>query len=367
MTERAIYTVPASIILMACLATATGFGLRETSRMRGPDSVPSAPRRHQDRPAPVEPSRKRTVVAVVDTGLDLSEEKFAQHLWTNPNEELNGRDDDGNGLIDDLHGWDFVMKTSALTDSHGHGTHVTGLILERAPEVEILPLAYYAASLDGNQAMELSLQALEYAIRANVDIINYSGGGVVPSDREKAILELAQRKGILVVAAAGNEATNTDVRHFYPANYSLSNILSVGAVSRDGTSLKSSNFGLASVHFAALGDRVISTLPGGRRGEMTGTSQATARVTGLAARLIVEARRSGSVMSPELVIDTLSSIASYDSRLSGRTKLSSRLEDSSLQSQVNSVASSADSIDELVGLLRRERAVKRDPAFWVFR
>lgn len=367
MTERSAYTLSASIVLVICLATATGLGLRETSRIRGPDSVRPAPPRGHDRPAPAEPPRKRTVVAVVDTGLDLSEKRFSQHLWRNPKEEMNGQDDDGNGLIDDLHGWDFVRKTPALTDSHGHGTHVTGLILERAPDVEILPLAYFAASLDGNQAMELSLQALEYAVRANVDIINYSGGGVVPSEREKAILELAQRKGILVVAAAGNEATNTDLRHFYPANYGLSNILSVGAVSRDGTSLKSSNFGLASVHFAALGERVVSTLPGGRRGEMTGTSQATARVAGLAARLIIEAKLSGGAISPELVIDTLSSIAIYDPRLSGRTKLSSRLEDSSLQSQVNSVASSADSIDELVGLLRRERTAKRDPAFWVFR
>lgn len=367
MTKRTVFLISALIVLVVCLETGTGWGLREASRMWQTDSVPIVPKRSKDRPAPMDPGRKRTIVAVVDTGLDLSSEKFRPHLWTNPNEKLNGRDDDRNGLTDDLHGWDFVSGTPIITDSHGHGTHVTGLILERAPEVEILPLAYYATSIDGNQAMELSLRALEYAVWANVDIINYSGGGAVPSEREKAILELAQQRGILVIAAAGNESTNSDLRHFYPANYGLSNILSVGAVSRDGTSLRSSNYGIETVHFAALGDRVVSILPGGRRGEMTGTSQATGRVTGLAARLIVNAKRSGRLMSPELIIDTLSSIASYDARLSGRTKLSSRLEDDSIQSQVNSNSSSAEAIDELVELLSQQRRVKRDPAFLVIR
>ncbi len=363
MSEKVVFSLYVSVVLSAGLVLGADPGQTAAPQSRRPDSVaPPAPvpsERPGYRSAPKEPKRKRVVVAVIDTGLDLSHKKFQSHLWSNPNELPNGVDDDGNGLIDDLHGWDFVMKTSALTDSHGHGTHVTGLILEQAPDIEVLPLIYFSPVLDGNQAMSYSLQALEYAVGAGADIINYSGGGMVPSEREKAILELAQRRGILVVAAAGNEAMNTDQRQFFPANYRLSNILSVGAVGQDGTSLRSSNFGQSSVDFAALGERVVSTLPGGLRGEMTGTSQATARVSGIAAYLLSQARQTGGSMSPELIIETLSSIASYDQRLNGRTKLSSRLEDSALLSQVNATGSSASSIDELVTLLSRRQLLPK--------
>jgi thermitase len=118
------------------------------------------------------------------------------------------------------------------------------------------------------------------------NIINYSGGGTEPNDDEFAAIKYAQERGVLFVAAAGNEHSNSDVAHYYPADYNLSNIVSVTAINTAAQVLRSSNFGTKTVHIAAPGEGIYSTLPGGNYGVMTGTSQATAFVTGVAALIL---------------------------------------------------------------------------------
>ena len=167
---------------------------------------------------------------------------------------------------------------------------------------------------------------MRYAIAMKADIINYSGGGTIANAQELAILREASRKGILVVAAAGNESTNSERQPFYPANYRLPNILSVTAIDdapgRDEM-LTTSNFGVRSVAVAAQGKDVQSTLPGGRYGQMTGTSQATAFATGAAVQLI-EGERDRKT-SPEEIIERIVTSSSASEVLKGKTRLGSKL------------------------------------------
>lgn len=237
--------------------------------------------------------RQDVVVAVVDTGADTEHPALRDSLWTNPgeagvddrgrNKANNGVDDDGNGFIDDVHGWNFVDNNNDLSDHHGHGTHVAGLI---APSAQVMILKYYDIHSSGSENLFHTLQALQYAIRMKAQIINYSGGGTDPNLHEEKILKEAQEKNILVVAAAGNEKSDNDTEGFYPASYGLSNIVSVTAIDQNGRVLKSSNYGAHSVDLAAPGKDILSALPGGHYGTMTGTSQATAFVSSAAALIL---------------------------------------------------------------------------------
>ena len=227
-------------------------------------------------------------VAIIDTGADINHLSLQAHLWKNSGESgvdslghdksTNGIDDDSNGFIDDVHGWNFANNNSDLADLHGHGTHIAGIITGAQP-ARVMVLKAFDPDLSGEQVLHATVRAIYYAIQMHAQVINYSGGGSEPSPEEKAALQLAAKKGILVVAAAGNERSNADVFGFYPATYKLPNILSVAAVDVTGTLLPSSNYGPNSVDLAAPGQHVLSTLPRNQFGEMTGTSQATALVT----------------------------------------------------------------------------------------
>jgi subtilisin family serine protease len=173
-------------------------------------------------------------------------------------------------------------------DEHGHGTHVSGIIKSVYPNVKLLSLKYYNPKASGQDNLNSTIEALRYAVNQNVDIINYSGGGPEPALEELKILKEAERKGILIVAAAGNEESNIDVRSnaYYPASYGLKNIITVTAHDKNLQMLNSSNWGKKSVDITAPGYRIRSALPKGRAGYLTGTSQATAFVSGSAALLM---------------------------------------------------------------------------------
>jgi subtilisin family serine protease len=172
-------------------------------------------------------------------------------------------------------------------DEHGHGTHVSGIIKSISPEVKILALKYYNPKASGTDNLNSTIDALRYAVEQNVDVINYSGGGPEPALDEMKILKEAERKGILVVAAAGNEESDIDNKKnaYYPASYGLTNIITVTAYDQSIMTLPSSNYGKQSVHISAPGYRIKSSMPFGRSGYLTGTSQATAFVSGVAAML----------------------------------------------------------------------------------
>ena len=246
---------------------------------------------------------KDIVVAVIDTGIDVHHPDIKNNLWRNPGEigvdalgrdkATNGIDDDGNGFVDDVHGWNFVENNHNLSDNHGHGTHIAGIVGAEgdngigisgvAPKVSIMVLKYYDPKVSFNDNLGNTIKSIRYANRMGAKIINYSGGGLEFSRDEFLAIQESREKGILFVAAAGNEKSNSDIHSYYPADYKLDNIISVTAINPEANVLSSSNYGKESVHIAAPGEDIFSLLPGGKYGLMTGTSQATAFVSGVAA------------------------------------------------------------------------------------
>ncbi|MGE3388068.1 MAG: S8 family serine peptidase, partial [Bdellovibrionales bacterium] len=182
---------------------------------------------------------KDIVVAIIDTGIDVRHPDLADNIWTNKgetgvdvkgrNKATNGVDDDGNGYVDDVHGWNFVSNSNDLTDNHGHGTHIAGIIgavggngigiSGISPKVSLMALKYYDPKAPGVNNLLNTVKAMQYAVKMRASIINYSGGGLDPSPEERRAVELAQKQGILFVAAAGNERSNSDVKAYYPADY----------------------------------------------------------------------------------------------------------------------------------------------------
>ncbi len=248
-------------------------------------------------------------VCIIDTGADVNHPDLKENIWTNPgetgldfagrNKATNQIDDDNDGCVDDVHGCNFISNNGDLTDHHGHGTHIAGAIgaaggvkgkgaVGVSPRVTLIIAKYYDPEATTNNNLVNTVRAIRYCVAKDANIINYSGGGLEPSDKEREAIALARDHGILFVAAAGNEASNSDIKHYYPADYGLDNIISVTAYDHDQNVLPSSNFGESSVDIAAPGKKIYSTLPGGNYGYMTGTSQATALVTGVAA--LIKAR-----------------------------------------------------------------------------
>lgn len=223
--------------------------------------------------------KKEIVVAVIDTGIDPNH----PFLKDNIHVTLGNKSSSNYGL-------DFSKGRKSATkpiDTHGHGTHVSGIIKSVFPKVKILPLKYYNRNASGKDNLNSTISALKYAVDQNVDVINYSGGGPEPDLAELEILRKAERKGIIVVAAAGNEESNIDKKKnaYFPASYKLSNIITVTAHDQNLQILGSSNYGKSSVDISAPGFRIKSALPKGKAGFLTGTSQATAFVSGVVAMI----------------------------------------------------------------------------------
>lgn len=221
-------------------------------------------------------------VAVIDTGIDPSHPFLKKNIYVtagNPGPNNFGMD----------FSKDADNKNTPF-DTHGHGTHVAGIVKSVYPDAKILTLKYYNPNASGQDNLNSTIDALRYAVKMGVDIINYSGGGPEPSLEELKILKEAEKKQILVVAAAGNEESNIDIKSnaYYPASYGLSNIIAVTAHDKRTQVLNSSNFGRKSVDISAPGYRIKSSLPNGRAGYLTGTSQATAFVSGVAALIKAE-------------------------------------------------------------------------------
>lgn len=260
--------------------------------------------------------RKEIVVAVVDTGIDRSHPFLEKNIFVE------------NGTVNDSnYGVDFSKDRKvkgAPVDNHGHGTHVSGIVKSIYPDVKILALKYYNPSASGLDNLNSTVEALKYAVDHNVDIINYSGGGPEPAAEELKVLKEAERKGILVVAAAGNEESNIDekAKAYFPASYGLKNIITVTAHDEDLRILPSSNYGKQSVDIAAPGFRIKSSLQNGRAGYLTGTSQATAFVTGVAALIKSEY----PAFSTEKIKEIIKASAKKESTIEGKCSTGGRLD-----------------------------------------
>jgi thermitase len=268
-----------------------------------------------------QPTPDQVIVAIIDTGADLDHPVLKNEIWINPgetgldakgrNKASNGIDDDGNGYIDDVNGWNFAGGNNDILDRHGHGTHIAGIIMANSrpanrakSSIRLMPLKFYDPAARQISSIKSTVEAIRYAIQMGAQIINYSAGGLSRDPIEENLLREAREKGILLIAAAGNESSNSDIARYYPADYGFSNIISVTAVDQTHRLLKTSNFGKRTVDVAAPGLDIWSTMPGGTYGKMSGTSQATAFVTAAAAVAAVASKKSITTDKLEIGRDT---------------------------------------------------------------
>jgi subtilisin family serine protease len=237
------------------------------------------------------------VVAVMDTGVSQTHIDIKSRLWENPREiPGNNLDDDNNGYIDDVRGWDFIGNDNIPADANMHGTHVAGTIAAEknnskgvvgvAPGVKIVSLRVLDAQGSGDYAG--IMKALQYAIAlrragVNLRVLNLSLGGGDTLEAFRQMLVEADNAGILVVAAAGNDKNDNDAKPTYPANYDVPNVISVAAIDQKGLLASFSNYGAQTVDVAAPGVFIWSTFPFGFYFFLDGTSMAAPHVSGVAA------------------------------------------------------------------------------------
>ena len=211
------------------------------------------------------------IVAVVDSGVAYDHPDLAGNTWVNT-AELNGLpgvDDDNNGFVDDIYGWDFINNDGHPVDYNQHGTHVSGIVAARGNNgigvsgvmwsAQIMPVRFLGITGSGDVAR--GAEAITYAVDNGARIINASWGGYDYSATLYNAIDYARQKNVLVVAAAGNDENNNDSNPFYPASFNLANIVSVAASDQNDSLASFSNYGAASVHLAAPGVTIYSSVP----------------------------------------------------------------------------------------------------------
>ena len=269
------------------------------------------------------------VVAVIDTGVLYTHSDLSANIWNNTNETPgNGIDDDHNGYIDDIKGWNFITNTSDPIDDNGHGTHVAGTIGAVGNnaigvagvnwQVRIMPLKAFDPA--GAGATSDAIKAMEYANANGASVISNSWGG---PDYSQALKDAIDASPAVVVCAAGNNAPyNIDINASYPASYTSANIISVAATDQNDQLASFSHYGPISVDLAAPGTYIWSTTNrDGTYAQMSGTSMATPHVSGVAA-LVKSANPS---LNPLQIKNIIISTVDQKTSLSGKVASGGRL------------------------------------------
>ncbi|HYN44928.1 MAG TPA: NosD domain-containing protein [Candidatus Limnocylindrales bacterium] len=266
------------------------WGMNNTGQTGGtPDADIDAPQAWD-----ISTGSKEVIVAVIDTGVDHTHEDLAGNMWANPGEiPGNGLDDDKNGFIDDYYGWDFAYKDNDPIDGDSHGTHVSGTIggvgnngkgvAGVSWNVRIMAVKFLDDSGSGYDSD--AIDAINYATMMGADIMSNSWGGGGYSSALEAAIQAADNAGILFIAAAGNDADNTDQYPFYPAGYDVPNVMSIAATDKNDNLADFSNYGHSTVDIGAPGVDILSSVPGNAYASYSGTSMAAPHVSGAAALL----------------------------------------------------------------------------------
>jgi len=232
----------------------------------------------------VESGKKSVVVAVVDTGTQTDHPDLAAQIWTNPRETANGVDDDGDGFIDDVHGWNFVANNNDPTDDNKHGTHCSGIIaatrgngqgIAGTANVSIMPVK--VLNSEGSGSTSDIIKGVQYAVDHGASIISMSLGGTGFEQAFADVCRDAIARNVVIVAANGNDSANTIS---YPAGYE--GVIAVSATDQNDQIASFSNTGEGTA-IAAPGVEILSTLVGSTYGNLSGTSMATPYVAGVAA------------------------------------------------------------------------------------
>jgi len=268
------------------------------------------------------------LVAVIDSGADLTHPDLAANIWVNPKEiPGNGRDDDRNGYRDDVNGYDFVNKDSVPQDDYGPGSHVTGIVAAAGNNTTgVAGVAWgtkvvVVKALDEGGSGYISdvTKALDYITElkrrgAPILAVNLSLGGSTYSSALYRAIERARNYDILVVAAAGNTADDNDAVPSYPANFKLDNIISVAATDQLAQLADYSNYGPTSVHIGAPGTGILSIALQGFYPDlytsMQGTSMASPHVMGIAALIAAANPALSALQVRSVILSTARSLAS---------------------------------------------------------
>lgn len=235
-----------------------------------------------------------TLIAVIDSGIAADHPDLKNRLWKNPDESPNGIDDDRNGFVDDIYGWDFVNDDATPEDGSSHGTHVAGIIgAEGNNRIGIAGvnwncriMALRTLNDRGSGGTDAAVEAVLYAVSKGARLINASWGGYQHSQALQDALQYATDEGILIVAAAGNNALDSDREFFYPASYPVDGVLAVASSEARGRLSSFSNFGRFSVDVVAPGSEIYSTIPQDGYARKSGTSMASPFVAGVAGLLL---------------------------------------------------------------------------------
>ena len=259
-------------------------------------------------------STKRPVIAIIDTGVDTEHPDLKDNMWVNEKEKngVTGKDDDGNGVVDDIHGYDFVNKTGGMADFNGHGTHCAGIaaavghngigITGANPDALIMPITVMQS--DGTGDVATIIKGIDYAAANGADVISMSLGGYGYSLAEEQALGKAYATAV-IVAAAGNDAIALEyctllAIPMYPAAFQF--VLGVEASDKQGNLASFSNFDctgpiysplytdetqLYNYELRAPGMSVVSTFPKGQYRAMNGTSMACPLAAGAISRLLM--------------------------------------------------------------------------------
>ena len=278
-------------------------------------------------------------VGVIDTGIDFTHPDLAANIWVNPHETVDGIDNDGNGYIDDIRGWDFDKNDNTVFDGpqDGHGTHVAGIIgavggngegvVGVAPNVKIIPLKFIGNRGGVTYGVKMALDYLtDLKLRHGLNIVasNNSWGGGTGPWMEDAMVRAA-KAGILFVAAAGNAGRDSDVHVSYPSGISTLGrvgyeaVISVTGLDVNGN--QNFNYGKTTVDLGAPSTGIYSTLPGNNYSTLSGSSMAAPHVTGAIALYAAKHPNASAQQIREALLASTTPTAS----LAGKTATGGRL------------------------------------------
>jgi len=244
------------------------------------------------------------IIGITDTGIKYDHKDLDLNIWKNPGEiSGDGIDNDLNGYVDDIYGWDFKNSDNNPMDDHDHGTHVAGIIgaignnnigiagVNFQTQMMALkfmdPVTCGGFNCGASGSSSDAAEAIIYAVDNSAKVINASWGGGSESAVLRNAIAYADSHGVLFIAAAGNDGTDNDVSPHFPSNYgappfNLNNVISVAATDHNDNLSSFSNFGLTSVHIGAPGEEILSTVRDGYD-NFDGTSMAAPHVSGVAA------------------------------------------------------------------------------------
>ncbi|MCA9792335.1 MAG: S8 family serine peptidase, partial [Candidatus Eremiobacteraeota bacterium] len=277
--------------------------------------------------AQVTGSDQGPLVAIVDSGIDLDHPDLVGNLWNNPGEVADGRDNDRNGVTDDLHGYNAIDRNGNPDDDNSHGSHVAGTIAAQGNNGQgvvgvnwdgrLMATKFLAANGKGTTAA--AIRAINYASENGARLANHSWGSE-GGWGNRSLRDAMASSPMLHLVAAGNETADLAKEAHYPAAFNLPNQVTVAATDWSDNLADFSNYG-EGVHLAAPGTSIYSTEPGGRFGYKSGTSMATPHVTGVAALI---ASRYPQASNEEIRKRLLSSVDIIDG-LRGSVETSGRL------------------------------------------